>query len=340
MKTYTDNSLLNIKSLKFGNPIITCPSGYTDLHEGSNIYEHEGELIWMGTCVKDGKYSLHYWISNTDLETWDYKGKITIKDGSGRELEAEDPYFFFGYGMWWIFFENKTEEKEHGLFKISVASYAYNLSDTFWFLGGSYGLAQFGDGFAKDAIYSPCPLNDRNILIFDGKKGIHEENVGIAFWNGDKYVPNTDPIFHTSQIPNAITTGIADNIFKVNDKYVMEIVAYIGSPPNGYWCQGLAVSDNLESGWEVLDSEIKNQHGSQTMFHLFYSDKWMALGSTLDDSDTIYLTEVITETIEPEPEPEPEPIIDNELYKANIIKMANDIIVLANEIKAQTNIIK
>ena len=332
-QSYTDDSLLNIDYLRFGKAVITVPSGYTDLHEGSNIYEHEGQLIWMGTCVKDGKYSLHYWISEGDLEKWDYKGKIVIKDGGGRELEAEDAYVYFANGMLYISFENKTEEKEHGLFKISLASYAYSLSDTFWFLGGAYGLAQFGDGFAQDAIYSGCPLNDGMVKIFDGRKGRFEENIGIAYWDGSKYVPNAEPIFTVNDIDQpdsntgiVLTTGIADDVYKLPNNYIMEIVAYKdwdydkwlnGIEPNGYWCQGLAISDNLESGWEVLDSEIKNQHGSQTMFHLFYKDKWMALGSTLSEPNTIYLAEVITKT-ETEPPIPPQPTPDNETYKENI----------------------
>ena len=64
---------------------------------------------------------------------------------------------------------------------------------------------------------------------------------------------------------------------------------------NGYWCQGLAISDSLSSGWKELDSEIKDQNGKNISFNLFYNNGWKALVSNHDSVGSIYLATVVTD---------------------------------------------
>ena len=90
----------------------------------------------------------------------------------------------------------------------------------------------------------------------------------------------------------------------------MEIVAYMGTPPDGYWCQGLAVSNSLFSGWEVLNSDIKNENGKHTKSNLFYTQKygWKALATTYGSSK-FYLANVITTSEPPPPPPNNDEIV-------------------------------
>ena len=281
--------------------MITMPLGYHELREGSPVVEHEGRLIWLGTCVKKvnnvNVFSLHRWeCSVDDDENWTYRGKLSLKDGNGNDVEAEDPTFTFGTdGRIYMYVENKSYEKSHSMFVISLFI-ANNWNDTFWFQGGNTSIAPLGNGFMQDAVYSPFYTGqEKDTLIFDGRKGVHKEEIGYAVWDGSKYVPNPNPIFTVDHIGNnVLTTGIANAVFKLPNKYVLEIVAYKGTPPDGYWCQGLAVSDNLTSGWEVLDSEIKDELGRNTMFGLFHNGTWKALMGFLDDPNKLYMAEVIT----------------------------------------------
>ncbi len=86
----------------------------------------------------------------------------------------------------------------------------------------------------------------------------------------------------------------------------MEIVAYIGFPPDGYWCQGLAVSNSLFNGWELLNSDIQNENGMHVISQLFYTDLygWKALASTYGEGK-MYLADVITGSEPPPPPPPP-----------------------------------
>ena len=306
------DDILNIKSFDFGKEVITTPNGYYDLHEGSSVVEHNDQLIWMGTLRSSvtNKYSIHYWTCNykIDLEEWNYRGKVKLL-GAGQVLrQGEDPSFYFNpiEKRWHLYCEDKSTEAEFKLFLINhYKSYTEKISDGFMFLGGSTGLASFGDGFMQDAVYSPDAWKtDGRFLFFDGRKGIYEENIGYAEWNGTKFVPNPTPIFVTSQIPGALTTGLADRIFELSDKYIMEIVAYIGFPPDGYWCQGLAVSNSLFSGWEVLNSDIKNENGKHTTFNLFYTQVygWKALAGS-SGSSGLSLADVVTDSTPEPPDP-------------------------------------
>ena len=306
------DDILNIKSFDFGKEVITTPVGYYDLHEGSSVVEHNDQLIYMGTLRSSvtNKYSIHYWTCNykTDLEVWNYRGVVKLL-GSGNVLrQGEDPSFYFDsiQKRWHLYCEDKSTEAEFGLYIINhYVSYTEDIADGFYFLGGLTGLSPFGDGFAQDAVYSADAWKTNGLyLFFDGRKGTYEENIGFAKWNGTKFVPNPTPIFVTSQIPGALTTGLANSVFELTDKYIMEIVAYIGTPPDGYWCQGLAVSNNLFSGWEVLNSDIKNENGKHVISQLFYTDLygWKALASTLGDGN-MYLADIVTDSVPEPPDP-------------------------------------
>lgn len=306
------DDILQIKSFDFGKIVITTPNGYYDLREGSKVVEHNDQLIWMGTLRSSAtnEYSIHYWTCNykTDLEVWNYRGVVKLLGLNKVLREGEDPSFYFDpiKKRWHLYCEDKSTEAEFGMFIINhYVSYSEDLADGFMFLGGKYGLIPSGDGFMQDAVYSPdaWQTNGR-ILFFDGRTGKHREDIGYAQWNGKKWVPNPTPIFVTSQIPGALTTGLANGVFELSNKYIMEIVAYIGTPPDGYWCQGLAVSNSLFSGWEVLNSDIKNENGKHTISNLFYTQKygWKALGST-DGLGKFHIADVVTGTTPPPPPP-------------------------------------
>ena len=308
----TYDSILNIKSFDFGKVVITTPNGYHDLREGSKVVEHNDQLIWMGTVRSNAtkKYSIHYWTCNykTDLKVWNYRGKIKLI-GAGRVLrQGEDPSFYFDpiQKRWHLYCEDKSTEAQFGMFLINhYKSHTEKISDGFYFLGGSTGLSPKGEGFMQDAVYSPDAWkNNHRILFFDGRKGKHREDIGYAEWNGKRWVPNPIAIFKTSQIPGALTTGLAQSVFELSNKYIMEIVAYMGTPPDGYWCQGLAISNSLLSGWKVLNVDIKNENGKHTKSDLFYTDLygWKALASTYGEGK-MYLADIITDTEPIPPDP-------------------------------------
>ncbi len=309
------SSILNIKSLNvdYSRPVITVPYGYELMREGSPIVEDGDKLIWLTTCVKDGVYSLHRFecpINNN--KNWTYKGKLLLKGQGGVELEGEDPTFTItSTGEVHLLCENKSYEKSHGMFTIGKFI-AKDWDSPFYFQGGSTGVSPFGNGFAKDAVYSPFYTDSHlDPIIFDGRKGRWEENIFYATWD-NKYIPDPEPIFSVDDISlpiksqddsKVLTTGIGDAVFKVNDKYIMEIVAFkdfseelwekgLTDVYNGYWCQGLAISDSLRSGWEELNSEIKDQNGKNLQFNLFYSNGWKAL---ISEPTKIYLAEIVTD---------------------------------------------
>ena len=334
----SDNSILDIKSFDFGQEVITTPNGYYDLHEGSSVVEHNDQLIWMGTLRSLGtrEYSIHYWTCNykTNLEVWNYRGVVRLF-GSGQVLrQGEDPSFYFDLitGRWELYCEDKSTEAEFGLYIINhYRSYTENINDGFMFLGGSTGLSPFGDGFAELAVYSPDTWKtDGRFLFFDGRTGTYREDVGYAEWNGQMWIPNPTAIFKASQIPGALTTGLANSIYELSNGYLMEIVAYIGFPPDGYWCQGLAVSDNLFNGWEVLDSDIQNEDGKHVISQLFYTDLygWKALASTLGEGN-MYLANIITGTEPPPPPPPP----NNEVTVEDIRELLYEVDNLLEEIE-------
>ncbi len=314
------DDILNIKSFDFGKEVITTPVGYYDLHEGSSVVEHNDQLIWMGTLRSFGtrEYSIHYWTCNykTDLEEWNYRGVVRLY-GAGMVLrQGEDPSFYFDpiEKRWHLYCEDKSTEAEFKMFWINhYKSYTENINDGFMFLGGSSGLGPSGDGFMRDAVYSPDAWKtNHRILFFDGRIGKYEENIGYAEWNGQRWVPNPTPIFVTSQIPGALTTGLANSVYELTDKYIMEIVAYIGFPPDGYWCQGLAVSNSLFNGWEVLNADIKNENGKHVISQLFYTDLygWKALATTHGE-ENMYLADIVTGSAPPPPPPNNDAIVED-----------------------------
>jgi hypothetical protein len=109
----------------------------------------------------------------------------------------------------------------------------------------------------------------------------------------------------------------------------MEITVYMGFPPDGYWCQGLAVSNSLLSGWEVLDSDIQNENGEHAIFNLFYTQKygWKALANTIT-SDKMYLADVITGS-----EPPPPPLPNNDIIVEDIRELLYKVDNLLEEIE-------
>jgi len=328
----TDVSILNIKSFNvdYSNPIITVPDGYGVMREPSPVIEYNGKLIWVTTFVKDNVHSLHrFECSINDEKNWSYKGKLSLKGQGGVELEGEDPTFAItSTGEIHLLCENKSYEKSHNFF--TIAKYiAADWDSPFYFQGGSTGVSPFGNGKAKDAVYSPDFTDKYNPFApihLDGRTGIHEENIFYAVWNGTEYIPDPEPIFSVDDIslpiktrPNSkvLTTGIGDTSFEIKKadgsiKYIMETVAFKDwdydkwlsgtGGYNGYWCQGLAVSNSLRTGWQELDSEIKDQNGENTAFSLFYNNAWKAL---VGKSNKIYLAEIVTGSV-PDPEPDPD----------------------------------
>ncbi len=173
----TYDSILDIKSFDFGKEVITTPVGYYDLHEGSSVVEHNDQLIWMGTLrsLSTRDYSIHYWTCNykTDLEEWNYRGVVRLY-GAGMVLrQGEDPSFYFDpiEKRWHLYCEDKSTEAEFKMFWINhYKSYTENINDGFMFLGGSSGLGPSGDGFMRDAVYSPDTWKtNHRILFFDGR---------------------------------------------------------------------------------------------------------------------------------------------------------------------------
>ena len=324
MKTYTDNTILNIKYLKvdYSNPIITAPFGYEEIREVSSIVEHDEKLIWLTTCVKKvdniNVYSIHRFESSVDDDkNWEYKGKLSMKGQGGVEIECEDPTFTITpTGEVHLLCENKSYEKEFGMFVVSKFI-ATDWDSPFMFQGGSTGISPFGVN-AKAAVYSPEYIDKYTDPIhFDGRTTLHEENVFWADWKDGIYIPDLEPIFTVNDISQPIksqddskvvTTGIGGSPYKIKKKngsiwYVMKIVAYKDWSHkiwlkgrtdlyNGYWCQGFAISKSLRSGWEELNSEIKDQDGKNLQFSLFYSNGWKALVSK---SNKIYLAGIVTD---------------------------------------------
>lgn len=345
MRTYTNDSILKIKSFKRGVEIISLTDiggDYFEMREASPIVPHNNQLHWLTTCVRkvkkydsNGKelypgepnkngfvdeHSLHRFLcpDTSKPEKWDYKGRIMLR-GQDGEIQGEDPTFYIAsIGEIHLMCENKSYEKSHRMFTVGKFI-AKDWNSDFMFQGGSTGLAPGGSTYYMDAMYSP-EYTDKptDPLIFDGRTGLHKEEIGIADWKNDRWELSSKPIFSVDDISQPIksepdskvlTTGIGETFFEVISSsgkitYIMEIVAFKdwsekvwkeAQPDvyNGYWCQGLAVSDSLRSGWKELDSEIKDQDGKNTLFTLFYSNGWKAILGSIDVPNKMYLAEAI-----------------------------------------------
>lgn len=347
MTNIADDSLLRLEHIVYGEEIISIPDGYDSMREGSQVKEYNGQLIWLSTLVKEVNgedyYSLHGWTCDGDLEKWNYRGKLELLGAGGVVREAEDPDFWFNkVGNYWeMLVEDKSEEKTYNRFVVShYRTFTDDFFGTWYFLGGSTGLAPFGDDFAQDAIYSPYA--DGDDLVFDGRKGRWTEEVGYAKWDGNKYVPDPEPTLTVNDISQpssnigiVLTTGVGA-IFKVNDKYVMHIPVFKDwskeiweeadpNAYNGYWCSQLAVSNSLRDKWTVLDGEIKTDDGKHASVTFFYTDKWRALGFGADGK-SVNLAEVVTSSTEPEPEPEPVPPVNGETGIPTNLQFNNNIL--------------
>ena len=308
MKTINDSSILQATELDFKQVIYTLPQGYKELREPSHIVEHEGKFIWIMTFVKEiggeDVHSLHRIECDVnDITNWQYKGELILKYGNGSRVEGEDATICFGTdGRIHLYIEDKSEEKstrKNPAIKtrfILSKFIADDWNSTFYFQGGNTGIVPL-DGF--DAAYSGLFTgNEKDKLIHDMRKGVHKEEVYIADWDGSKHVTRPNPILTVDDFPVPVsTTGIADNIHELPNCYLMEIVSHI----NGVgWMQGFATCDTLDGHYSVLNTNITKKGTNQsTMFHLFYTDRWMALASTIDNSNNIYLAEVITDGSKP-----------------------------------------
>ncbi len=303
MKTYTDNSILQATELDFKQVIYTLPQGYKELREPSHIVEHEGKFIWIMTFVKEiggeDVHSLHRIECDVnDITNWEYKGQLNLRNGAGNVVEAEDATFCFGTdGKIHLYVEDKSYEKGFAMFVISKFI-ANDWKSTFYFQGGDTTIQPIA---GQDAAYSALFTgNEKELLIHDMRKGVHKEEVYIADYNGSYHVTRPNPILTIDDFPIPVsTTGIADNIHELPNCYLMEIVSHI----NGVgWMQGFATCDTLDGHYSVLNTNITKKGTNQsTMFHLFYTDRWMALASTIDNSNNIYLAEVITDGSKPKP---------------------------------------
>ena len=308
MKTINNNDILQATELDFIKIIYTLSAEFKWIREPSPLIpEDNNKLSWIPTFVKEvnGKdvHSLHRLeldINNITKKA-DYKEELILRYGDGSRVEGEDVTVCHGTdGKIHAIVENKSEEKStrenpniETRFLLSKFV-ADNWGRTFWFQGGSHGIEPGGNGFKKDAVYSALYTGtEHEPLIHDGRKGIHCEEIGIADWTNNRWVTRPNPILSVSDfLPQVVsTTGIADDIFKVPDKYVMEIVSHIDGIG---WRQGIAVCDTFDGHYSVLNTNITKKGTNQsTMFHLFYTDRWMALASTIDNPNNIYLAEVI-----------------------------------------------
>ena len=300
------------------NFVVTCVRRVKQKDSNGNMLkDSRGNILYPGRPDKNGnveEHSLHRFVClnpKTNIKKWDYKGRLKLRGQNSIELQGEDPTFYIlSTGEIHMLMENKYYEKKHGMFTIGKYI-ATDWNSNFLYQGGSTGIGPGGNTFYKDAVYSPCYLTkDNEPRICDGRAGKHEENIGYAEWKSGKWVIRPEPIFSVDDVNQpasnkgkVLTTGIGGEVFKAKDTYVMEIGSYkdwdeekskAGIRPNGYWCQGYAISKSLTSGWKELNSEIKDQNGGNVMMHTFYNNGWRALMGGVDNQTVLYLAKAIT----------------------------------------------
>ena len=86
----TDDSILNIDYLKFGQKLLSVPDEYTEYRESGNVVLYDSKIIWTTTAVKkvDGNnvYSIHLYVD------WKFVKELKLVGMGGVRREAEDPY--------------------------------------------------------------------------------------------------------------------------------------------------------------------------------------------------------------------------------------------------------
>ena len=318
MIKYIDPALLNVDYLQRGRHLFSVPSGLDRYRESGNVTMEQGKPAWTTTAVKivDGeeKFSIHSYYD------WKFQKELKLVGARNVPRMAEDPYRYFNpsENMWHLFTEDKTSEDEDDRFILN--HFVSNTRDgIYYFLGGTSSLVPFGEGFAKRAIYSSCVLNHGEILIFDGRhmKGApNTEAIGYAVWNGHKYVPNAEPILTVDAVNDCQSIGIGDDVFQINDWYVMELALLRGYPDNSHWCNGLAKSKHLDRGWEVINKDLKDDAGNRVVVNFFWQGEWQAITQVRGSND-FYLSTIVEKNGGIIP---PDPIFD----KQKVLKHIKD----------------
>ena len=313
MKTYTNTDILNIDYLKYdkAKPILEVPTGVEEYREhGNPLVLPNGDVIWDTTAVKikNGKkvYSIHTFIN------WKFKKELKLLGAGGKVREGEDPFRYNDTnGLWHLFVEDKTSEKKFGQFLLNHYT-SINKLGSFYFLGGSSGLSPSGDGYMKYATYSAV-LKSNGLELFFGARGMKgvpsTENPSYAKNNDTRFIPLSKPVIIGKDWGYQSLDW--SDVFKIQDKdnkikYV-GIMAGLrewskakhlaGTKPNGFWCNGIAVSNSKTSGWKVTKSILTNKSGvaGDRVFAMFYYDgrEWKAIVNTWK-SRKFYLATIVT----------------------------------------------
>lgn len=284
-----DNSILNIKHLKFVKKVLTVPSGYDKIREHGNIFEHNGQFIFTSTAVKSGIYSIHYWTAS-NKSNWSYKGKLNLGG-----IEGEDPYLDYYDNKFRLLIENKTAEKKYTQWKIAYLA-SKTLNGQFLFYGSKYGYAPEDTGInGIEAVYSPL-LVDKNTLISDWrtmKVKPHEENIGLTKWNGYKW--GALKTIMLAKDYGYSSLGVGGSLYKEAGMNILELAGLVdyGKPTQGF-VNGLAGCSKLTGDWKLLNKILVNEKGER-IWATFFKDggKWYALAA-LRNSNDIYLAKIIS----------------------------------------------
>ena len=307
MKTYTNTDILNIDYIDYdeANPILVVPTGVEEYREhGNPLVLPNGDIIWDTTAVKikNGKkvYSIHTFIN------WKFKKELKLLGAGGIERQGEDPSRYKDTnGLWHLQVEDKTSEKKYKQFKLNHYV-SINKFGPFQLLGGTSALGPSGDGYMKYATYSPVLKNNGIDLFFGarGMKGVPStENPSYAKNNGTRFIPLSKPVMMAEDWGYQSLDW--SDVFKVNNQYVAIVSGLRGwtkarhlakIKPNGFWCNGIAISNSKTSGWKVTKSILRNKSGEK-VFAMFYYDEvakeWKAIVNTWK-SRKFYLATIVT----------------------------------------------
>lgn len=306
MKIHTNTDILNIDFMLYGEDdlIVEVPTGVLEYREhGNPLVLPNGDIIWDTTAVKikngEKVYSIHTYIN------WKFKKELKLLGKGGIERQGEDPFRYYDNttGLWHLFTEDKTSEKKYGQFMLNHFT-SINKLGPFYFLGGTSALGPSGDGYMKYATYSAV-LKNNGIDLFYGARGMKgvpsTENPCYAKNNGTRFIPLSQPVIIGKDW--GYQSLDFNDVFKVNNQYVAVMAGLRNwtkeKPKEGFWCNGIAISNSKTSGWKVTKSILTNKSGiaGDRVFAMFYFDEvakeWKAIVHTWK-SRKFYLATIVT----------------------------------------------